>query len=102
MYSLNCRVTRDEDHKPVVSENEREQIIQEFLNRKREAEANKHRVAAERREPAQAPWAVNDWNYKINPAKNGWPFVFIYLFSTNFIAHEFQTSASDESRSPTH
>ncbi|XP_063691739.1 serine/threonine-protein kinase Nek1-like isoform X2 [Bolinopsis microptera] len=66
-------VTRDEDHKPVVSENEREQIIQEFLNRKREAEANKHRVAAERREPAQAPWAVNDWNYKINPAKNGPP-----------------------------
>ena len=78
MFSLNCRVTRDEDHKPVVSENEREQIIQEFLNRKREAEANKHRVAAERREPAQAPWAVNDWNYKINPAKNGWLFFFFF------------------------
>ena len=71
MISMHCRVTRDEDHKPVVGENEREQIIQEFLNRKREAEANKARVAQDRREPSQAPWAVNDWNYKINPAKNG-------------------------------
>ena len=71
MFSLHCRVTRDEEHKPVVGENEREQIIQEFLNRKREAEANKARVAQDRREPSQAPWAVNDWNYKINPAKNG-------------------------------
>ena len=71
MFSLNCRVTRDEDHKQVVGESEREQIIQEFLNRKREAEANKARVAQDRREPSQAPWAVNDWNYKINPNKNG-------------------------------
>ncbi|KAL5262001.1 hypothetical protein ACHWQZ_G007643 [Mnemiopsis leidyi] len=63
-------VTRDEDHKQAVGESEREQIIQEFLNRKREAEANKARVAQDRRDPSQAPWAVNDWNYKINPNKN--------------------------------
>lgn len=71
MFSLHCRVTRDEDHKPPVGENEREQIIQEFLSRKREAEANKARVAQDRRDPSHAPWAVNDWNYKIKPAQNG-------------------------------
>ena len=68
-----CRVTRDDDpsrRSPAVDENEREQIIQEFLTRKREAEANKARAILEKN-PANTPWAANDWNYKINPNKNG-------------------------------
>lgn len=52
--------------KPAVGEQEREHIIQEFLSRKREAEANKARVAFD--QANKAPWVANDWNYKIrNP-----------------------------------
>ena len=55
----------------MVEEKERDQIIQEFLARKREAEANKARAAQEKA-AIPAPWAVDDWNYKISPARNGY------------------------------
>ena len=70
-YNYIILIRVDGKKTPSVDDKEREAIIQEFLSRKREAEANKARAILDNKSPNSAPWEVNDWNYKINPAKKG-------------------------------